>query len=97
MALRGGSEMDDKELLGYADTHSETERALFSREHVIRILTLAGERVPFAIPEWVSVSADTMKPLVVKARRRLSQPGPYSGTGRSCDDEQVQLGDEAHD
>lgn len=35
--------MDDREFLNYMDAHSDTEKALFSRDHVRRFLLLAGK------------------------------------------------------
>lgn len=74
-------DMDDRELLGYAAIHCTTDRALFSREHVERILRMAGKEVPEFLPPFVNVYEHTMKPLVEEARRRTFCPGPYSGTG----------------
>lgn len=66
--------MDDNELIGYCDIHSETERALFHGKHVNRMLELAGrdERVP---EEQFYSLHDEMKELVRAARalRRNSQ------------------------
>jgi Multiubiquitin len=65
-------EWTDEELIGYCDLHSRTDRALFHRDHVRRMFELAGEPVP-EIPEWVSVPAWDMEPLVKAARARCSK------------------------
>lgn len=64
--------MTDEELLGYASLHCQTERALFSRYHVVRIMKLAGKKVTeSSIPIWVAVRPDVMDPLVKEARARI--------------------------
>lgn len=67
-------EDNDEDLLGYALIHADTPRALFHRDHVARILKLAGKSVPERLPEFVAVHSETMEPLVKEARRRMSQP-----------------------
>ena len=36
------ADMTDKELIGYCDIHCETPRALFSHQHINRMIRLAG-------------------------------------------------------
>jgi hypothetical protein len=66
--------MTDSELLNYCDLHCETERALFSGEHVNRMIALAGYPDNFVHSinpqEWVSLH-DDMKDLCSMARDRL--------------------------
>lgn len=63
----------DEDLLGYALIHSQTDRALFHREHVKRIWTLAGRAVPNDLPDFVSVYYDTMSTVVEEARKRKKE------------------------
>jgi hypothetical protein len=74
--------MSDRELLGYAAIHCRTDLALFAREHVERLLSLAGRSPIVGLPGFLSVGAEAMEPLLAEARLRMYQPGPYSGTGR---------------
>lgn len=69
--------MTDSELIDYCDIHSESERALFSGEHINRMLALAGHPKKFV--QWVPPSCflpahDEMKELVMLARERLASP-----------------------
>lgn len=77
------AEMSDEELLGYAELHCKTERALFHRDHVVRIYGMAGLEVKSsALPEFVAVHEDAMEPLVAAARRRTKfklLPGGLDG------------------
>ena len=61
--------MNDNELIGYCDSHSETERALFCREHVERMLKLAGIENKCDLPAFISLKGE-MKNLVTRARER---------------------------
>jgi hypothetical protein len=62
----------NEEFLGYFSVHCRTERALFSRDQVARLLRLSGDPRPLAnTPNWVAVYADVADPLIAKARRRL--------------------------
>ena len=70
---------DDRFFIGYCETHSETERALFSKAHVVRILKLAGhydeaDCVEKDIVGWYNVYSDVMHPLCTEARNRLNSP-----------------------
>lgn len=69
----------DSDFLDYVGLHCETERALFSREHVLRLLKIAD--VPegqYHIPmgSFISVEADVAKPLVERARLQLKRQTP---------------------
>jgi hypothetical protein len=69
----------DEGFLMYFWLHSETERALFSREHVLRLLKLAN--VPegqYDIPmgRFIAVHYDVAKPLIDRARRQLKRKTP---------------------
>ena len=72
---------DDKDFLGYFDLHCETERALFSTDHVRRLLRLAGVEKRFELQlthmgTFISVKADVAKPLIERARRQLKRRTP---------------------
>lgn len=64
----------DEEFLSYVYYHSETERHLFSRDHVVRLFKLAGAEdgvQPEKLSDFVGVGAEMAQPLVAKARERL--------------------------
>ncbi len=67
-------EWSDEELIDYCATHCKTERALFHRDHILRMERLAtpGGPVSTDLPEWVTAHADSMMPLVVHARIELA-------------------------
>jgi hypothetical protein len=69
------SVMTDTELLGYAEIHCRTERALFSAEHVNRILALAGhpEGYVYSVTGMTAVHSD-MQHLVDLVRARMEKP-----------------------
>lgn len=66
---------NDEELLNYALTHSQTERALFHREHYSRIWDLAGmlnkQTKRESLPEWMSIHYETIKPIIDLAFKNL--------------------------
>lgn len=65
---------DDETFLGYVELHSKTERALFHKVHIERLLKLAGV---FMFPlegTWLAVHNDAAQPLVDIARRNKSCP-----------------------
>jgi hypothetical protein len=69
----------DEEFLIYVELHSETERALFSREHVLRLLKLADvSKGEYNIPMggFIAVHYDVAKPLIERARRQLKRQTP---------------------
>ncbi len=66
--------MTDDELIGYADLHCRTERALFHRDHVNRLLTLAGAAFRLGVDEWIAVHADVMLPILDKIKNRRGAP-----------------------
>lgn len=84
----------DEDFLSYVYYHSETERHLFSRDHVVRLFRLAGAEgavQPAQLSDFVGVNAEMAQPLVAKARERLrgeaksemldsSPSAPESGT-----------------
>jgi hypothetical protein len=69
----GPTPMTDEELLAYADIHCETERALFSVDHIRRLFALAGKPEP-EIPTtgFLACKQDVIHPLTKAARERLS-------------------------
>lgn len=69
----------DDDFLGYVDLHSKTERALFSREHVLRLIKLANVpegQYPLPMASFISVHADEARPLIERARRQLKRRTP---------------------
>lgn len=69
----------DDGFLFYVWLHSRTERALFSRQQVLRLLTLAN--VPdgqYSIPmgRFMAVHFEVAKPLLERARRQLKRQTP---------------------
>lgn len=62
---------DDKTFLDYVEMHSRTERALFHKMHVERLLKLAGVFKYPITGTWLAVHNDVAQPLVDIARTRL--------------------------
>ena len=62
------ADFTDYELVEYIDTHSRTERALVHREHVRRLLTLAGRAVPDDLPAFVGVHYCDCRAIIEDAR-----------------------------
>jgi hypothetical protein len=64
----------DEAFLGYVDIHCETDLALFHRNHVNRLLRLAGrsELQDPHTPLFLHVYADVAKPLIEAAKERMS-------------------------
>lgn len=58
----------DEGLLGYVWLHSRTERALFHRDHVLRLFKLAKVKPPDDLPAWVPMHEDVADPLIKRAR-----------------------------
>jgi hypothetical protein len=63
--------VNDEDLLGYFEIHARTERALFHRDHVARLLELAGRESQPDMPEWITARIDAVEPLVKEARKRM--------------------------
>lgn len=65
----------DEGFLTYVWLHAQTERALFSREHVLRLLRLAKAEGSYIIPigDFMGVHYDVAKPLIERARRQLKR------------------------
>jgi hypothetical protein len=65
--------MDDDDFLSYVYTHSTTPRALFSREHVMRLAKLADAEAEIpTFQGWVTLKDDVAHPLVLRAREILA-------------------------
>lgn len=67
--------MDDEDLIGYCELHSSTERAMFSKDQINRMIALAG--FPEDFPKevhlpWYSVHGE-MKELCKLARERMNK------------------------
>ena len=71
-------EMDDDTLLGYFLTHCLTPRALFHRDHYLRLRELAGDPYgnPEGLIEFFAVWPPEAGDLVAKARVRMNEPLP---------------------
>jgi hypothetical protein len=73
---RVGARMTDDELIGYADIHCETPRAIFHVNHINRLIRLAGN--PNGLQEFehnpdspfFHAHENFIKPLVKLARER---------------------------
>ena len=65
--------MDDKELIGYCEMHCTTERALFSAQHINRMIALAGypKDFPQSVTGWYSMHEE-MQELVEMAGNRMN-------------------------
>jgi hypothetical protein len=80
--------MTDQELIDYCDGHCHTPRAMFCRNHIRRMFVLAGNQKLLRkfdllhAPDWFSVHADAMQPLVDAARRRLEKQEERGNNGR---------------
>lgn len=73
------TDMSDEDLIGYCEIHCRTQRALFHRDHVNRMLVLAGHPEGFVkeIPEWQEFISvwDEMEELCRLATERM-KPKP---------------------
>lgn len=65
--------MDDDELLGYAELHSETPRALFAREHVVRLFQMAGLDPPTGLPDFVRFAKPEVAPILIDAAKERAK------------------------
>ena len=66
-------EWNDEFFLGYVETHSKTERALFHVTHIRRFLLLAGESVPLSLPSdgFIAMHYENIRSSLEKATRAL--------------------------
>jgi hypothetical protein len=62
----------DHEFLGYCELHCKTERALFSKQHIDRLMRLAGGLPTTDSAEWRAMHEDVAMPLIKEARSRLT-------------------------
>lgn len=62
----------DGDFLDYVYHHSKTDRALFSRAQILRLIALAGTPSPREdqLPAWCVMYPDSAHPLVERARKR---------------------------
>ena len=76
------TEMTDEELLGYAEIHCRTDLGLFRKDHVNRLLALAGANwcrehgYPPQMPgpkEWYGLGPEVLGPVIGAARRRMKE------------------------
>lgn len=70
--LSKGSYVDDHELIGYSETHCQTQRAMFTGAQLQRMFDLAGMKPsqPLVGYEWYSMQGDMLK-LCSAARANL--------------------------
>lgn len=64
---------NDEDFLGYCEIHARTERALFSRDQVARLCSLAGVASPKALGNWTSLPTQMMAPLLEEAKAALKR------------------------
>lgn len=70
--MKPAEEWSDEEFLGYVEIHSCTDRALFHRDHVLRLYKLAHVETPdLGHGSWFALFQDVADPLTKKARGRL--------------------------
>lgn len=60
-------EWDDEKFLGYMETHSQSERALFRNDYCKRLQSLAGEQPTGDEDEWFAWHYEDMKPYLAAA------------------------------
>lgn len=58
---------NDAEFLGYVSLHCLTERALFHREHILRLYKLAKVDPPKLTGDWYTMREDVAAPLLRRA------------------------------
>ena len=70
--------MNDKEFLGYLETHGQTPRALTIGRDVNRLLALAGHPEGYIEKvkddDWFCLPLEASEPLIDMARARLAHP-----------------------
>lgn len=68
--------MNDKELLGYLETHCRTDLGLVHKDHLKRLFELAGEpkRSILRLDQgtWWSTSPEALDPIIERARKNLN-------------------------
>lgn len=62
---------NNDEFLSYCELHSTTDRALFSRAHVLRLHSLAHVPIELAPGAFFAMHADVVTPLAERARRSM--------------------------
>lgn len=62
---------DDEKFLGYMETHSQSERALFRNDYCKRLQVLAGVEPTGDDEQWFSWHYEDMKPYLDAAREKL--------------------------
>lgn len=68
--------MTDEELLSYFFIHSRTERALFAKEMVARLMAMGGSP-PLDLdqgPNFIAVHAEEADILIALARKKMNRP-----------------------
>lgn len=72
---KGLEGLTDEQFLGYVDEHSRTDLALFHRDHVARLLTLAGVDLPTDLSrrDFWTVEHDVADVYIKMATTRLAK------------------------
>ena len=72
------TDMTDEELIGYARIHCTTERALFHKDHIVRLLKMGGAKEAAekcaAGPEFINVWEDTMDVIMAAIDEQKNKP-----------------------
>lgn len=64
--------MDDDEFLGYCGLHCETDLGEFHRDHIRRLIVLAGDTPPERMRATYCLGPGYIKPLVRRARAKIA-------------------------
>ena len=78
--------MNDEQFLGYFSLHSRTERALFHRDDINRLMRLVGNEELTELPEWVAVRNEIADPLIERARLVTAAPKSWRYDPEQCVD-----------
>jgi hypothetical protein len=66
--------MNDQVLIDYATTHCQTERALFHRDHIIRLYKLADVTIwEEYLPQFISWHENEALPILNRAKKELKK------------------------
>jgi hypothetical protein len=63
--------MTDRELIDYIEVHAETELGQTHKDHVGRLLELAGYPTEHLDRQWYFLDSATVAPFIRAARQRL--------------------------
>lgn len=76
-----GKEWSNEELISYFRIHSRTDRALFAKAHVARLMVLSGSPQPNLdhMPAFIAVHETEADLLIKQARARMKRLRVISG------------------